>query len=312
VAAERAAAERQAAERAAREAAEQAAAEREVASREAAERAIAAAVAKRVKRQAAEAAQRAVAELEAAEAAGRAGLISELAPGTSLDDAIAAYEATLEDAPEGHAAIAAAAPPAEPLAPPEPTAIDRPRDRKTRDGQTPDSTQLTLIADDEQAVALAEPAPASPASPAGVAPSTPGPAAGPIAEPLQAEAQPAAPRVVPAPGAGPTRPAEDAGLRPAAHAAGLRARPDGEPDAGAAPWRVVAPESDPSATPPLAAGSRPQIVFGGIAIRGATRTGVGVQPPRPAQNAGPVPCAKCGLSLSSTARFCRRCGTRQG
>jgi hypothetical protein len=24
------------------------------------------------------------------------------------------------------------------------------------------------------------------------------------------------------------------------------------------------------------------------------------------------PCSSCGLSLSATARFCRRCGTRQG
>jgi hypothetical protein len=28
--------------------------------------------------------------------------------------------------------------------------------------------------------------------------------------------------------------------------------------------------------------------------------------------AGVQPCSNCGLSLSATARFCRRCGTRQG
>ena len=27
---------------------------------------------------------------------------------------------------------------------------------------------------------------------------------------------------------------------------------------------------------------------------------------------GVQPCVSCGLSLSATARFCRRCGTRQG
>jgi ribosomal protein L40E len=27
---------------------------------------------------------------------------------------------------------------------------------------------------------------------------------------------------------------------------------------------------------------------------------------------GVQPCSSCGLSLSATARFCRRCGTRQG
>ena len=33
-------------------------------------------------------------------------------------------------------------------------------------------------------------------------------------------------------------------------------------------------------------------------------------PGRPAQ-AGVQPCVSCGLSLSATARFCRRCGTSQ-
>jgi ribosomal protein L40E len=31
-----------------------------------------------------------------------------------------------------------------------------------------------------------------------------------------------------------------------------------------------------------------------------------------AASAGVQPCSNCGLSLSATARFCRRCGTRQG
>ncbi|HET7472759.1 MAG TPA: zinc ribbon domain-containing protein, partial [Candidatus Limnocylindrales bacterium] len=33
---------------------------------------------------------------------------------------------------------------------------------------------------------------------------------------------------------------------------------------------------------------------------------------RPGQATGVQPCTNCGLSLSATARFCRRCGTRQG
>ena len=32
----------------------------------------------------------------------------------------------------------------------------------------------------------------------------------------------------------------------------------------------------------------------------------------PGQIAGVQSCIKCGLSLSATARFCRRCGSRQG
>jgi len=31
-----------------------------------------------------------------------------------------------------------------------------------------------------------------------------------------------------------------------------------------------------------------------------------------AATGGVQPCVSCGLSLSATARFCRRCGTRQG
>jgi hypothetical protein len=34
--------------------------------------------------------------------------------------------------------------------------------------------------------------------------------------------------------------------------------------------------------------------------------------PAAAASAGVQPCSSCGLSLSATARFCRRCGTRQG
>ena len=36
-------------------------------------------------------------------------------------------------------------------------------------------------------------------------------------------------------------------------------------------------------------------------------------PPAPGRTAGGIqPCISCGLSLSATARFCRRCGTLQG
>jgi hypothetical protein len=40
-----------------------------------------------------------------------------------------------------------------------------------------------------------------------------------------------------------------------------------------------------------------------------------IQPPLVAQAApvaGVQPCVNCGISLSATARFCRRCGTSQG
>jgi len=63
----------------------------------------------------------------------------------------------------------------------------------------------------------------------------------------------------------------------------LASRRNGPSDAGL--WAASAQEV--LATPP--AGARP----------GAAVTGV-------------QPCSNCGLSLSATARFCRRCGTRQG
>jgi hypothetical protein len=37
-----------------------------------------------------------------------------------------------------------------------------------------------------------------------------------------------------------------------------------------------------------------------------------VSPPVGAAPTGIQPCSNCGLSLSATARFCRRCGSPQG
>ena len=111
-------------------------------------------------------------------------------------------------------------------------------------------------------------------------------------------------------------------------------------------WRIVAP--DPSATPhdpatpatgpvapapepqwptrpewparPAAGGlpflDRPPVVSGGIEALWAesAREVVTAAPAGPAAQptGGVQPCVSCGLSLSATARFCRRCGTRQG
>jgi hypothetical protein len=53
------------------------------------------------------------------------------------------------------------------------------------------------------------------------------------------------------------------------------------------------------------------------ALWAASAQEVLARPPIPAPGAavptaGVQPCSSCGLSLSATARFCRRCGTRQG
>jgi ribosomal protein L40E len=57
---------------------------------------------------------------------------------------------------------------------------------------------------------------------------------------------------------------------------------------------------------------RPAIPTGGLeSLRAESAREVTTAPAETAR-AGVQPCVSCGLSLSATARFCRRCGTRQG
>ena len=109
-------------------------------------------------------------------------------------------------------------------------------------------------------------------------------------------------------------------------------------------WRIVAPEADEAAStqapapaaPPAptaepqwpaqpewpsqrAAGGlpflgRPEAASGGIeALWAESAREVAAVPGAAARaTTGVQPCVSCGLSLSATARFCRRCGTRQG
>ena len=109
-------------------------------------------------------------------------------------------------------------------------------------------------------------------------------------------------------------------------------------------WRIVAPEADEAAStqtpapaaPPAptaepqwpaqpewpsqrAAGGlpflgRPEASSGGIeALWAESAREVAAVPGAAARaTTGVQPCVSCGLSLSATARFCRRCGTRQG
>jgi hypothetical protein len=44
----------------------------------------------------------------------------------------------------------------------------------------------------------------------------------------------------------------------------------------------------------------------------SSRDVLGAEPPGAAGPVGIQSCVSCGLSLSANARFCRRCGTRQG
>lgn len=107
--------------------------------------------------------------------------------------------------------------------------------------------------------------------------------------------------------------------------------------AAAAAWQVVAPDhgdqpvppapSDTPAWPALPPGSEapqwppaPASVPGQSAPPGgsdflwaaSSRDVLGQQPAAGQPAAAVQPCVSCGLALSATARFCRRCGTRQG
>ena len=71
------------------------------------------------------------------------------------------------------------------------------------------------------------------------------------------------------------------------------------------------PLATPSATLPFL--GRPAARLGGPDALWAETAHEMVAPPTPVRAVGGVqPCISCGLSLSATARFCRRCGTSQG
>jgi hypothetical protein len=244
----------------------------------------------------------------AAAAAATASLLRSFRPGQSLDAALEAYEREQAgepaESPDAHhdAAVPAAAIGAAAIV-----------EQATPDG--PDATSLEGVPETElspepahdhaaaaAAAALAAaalhtpdapdaPTPAAPAPPTDrveqptwriVAPDAGAPgAADPIATPpIAASAEPQ----WPAQPEWPSRASSSAGLpflgRPAAATGGIEAL-------WAESAREVAsvPTSGPAALGPLA---------------GAKAAG-GVQP-----------CVSCGLSLSATARFCRRCGSRQG
>jgi hypothetical protein len=89
-------------------------------------------------------------------------------------------------------------------------------------------------------------------------------------------------------------------------------------------WRITAPDGSPEQAPtpstPQWPGQQPNLPFlaGASAQSAATEAlwaasarDVVAQTP-PTVVGGVQPCSNCGLSLSATARFCRRCGSRQG
>ena len=84
------------------------------------------------------------------------------------------------------------------------------------------------------------------------------------------------------------------------------AAPAAEPQWPARPaWLGDAPSAG---LPFLGRSSAPQ---GGLEALWAESTREVASPPSANKPAGVQPCVSCGLSLSATARFCRRCGTAQ-
>jgi nicotinate-nucleotide--dimethylbenzimidazole phosphoribosyltransferase len=147
----------------------------------------------------------------------------------------------------------------------------------------------------EPAAASAPPLAAEPAAPAPVsAPVTPEPVAPePVAPEPVAPASPAAsPWLTVAPDDGSAPP-----TWPTAASWGRTARSD-VPTTLAG--RQLLPRDDAAA---LWAASAREVLTGGATSQ---------QPVAAPATATPQPCVSCGLSLSANARFCRRCGTRQG
>jgi hypothetical protein len=235
----------------------------------------------------------------AAAAAARTSIMfTAMRPGQSLDEAIAAYDqATVEPEP---AAAAAAEPEPVAAAEPEPVAA-------------PEPEPVAAIEPDPEPVVAAEPEPVVAAEPVTVV-----------------AAEPAAPEpvaVAPAPAVAP--PAPVAVEPPVVEAPGLAAAAIA---ASAAPadvvaqptWSVMAPDPDqPSPTSPewpnqqpapgLPFLGRPAVPTGGVdALWAASSQQVGApSPATPGPVGGVQECVSCGLSLSATARFCRRCGSAQ-
>ncbi len=227
-------------------------------------------------------------------------LISGLAPGQNLNDAIAAYEDLLE----------------------------------AEDGDSDSADLAVPVADEQPAAAEPEPVAAEPVA-AEPEPVAAEPAAEP--EPVAAEPEPVA--------AEPARLDRDDIPQPAWPVAPqpAPAAPTESPAAApaATPWLTVAPDDStapewpstpqwPTARLPSAASKHdsPTTLAGRTLLQsdatalwaassqevlGAAPLGVAPTPtaaPNPTPTA--QPCISCGLSLSANARFCRRCGSRQG
>jgi hypothetical protein len=264
-----------------------------------------------------------------------------LEPGQSIEDAIAAYEARMASAipaepetfapvdvaPEGEAPVvvpvaeasdpiaeasvadAAAAALAEAAVEPEPATLDAASSAidaaSDRPGREPDAAPDAASGPDAADTAATAPVIRDDVVPQ---PSWPSPAAtAPAAassSPSPAAASPAtAPEVAPQPAPWLTV-APDV---PLPDAVAARSEPPAPPQWPAQAAWMARPASGRTGAPATLAG-RPLLPADASGLWAASNLEVAQAP----ASAGPQPCVSCGLSLSANARFCRRCGARQG
>ncbi len=227
-----------------------------------------------------------------------------LHPGTSLDAAIAAYEAALRSEAQLVITPVVAAAEPEPMVEPEP-------ELEPEVAAAEPDPMVEPVPEPE--VAAAEPEPMVEPEPElepEVAAAEPEPmVATPPRHPSTADLLP----FVTAPSPRPQPPVEP--LRAAAHlqadADVRRSEASGfAEDPRFAAWSIHAPEAPrPVAGPTPAEAVRSAAKAVGVST---PASGPVATAPRVATTAGGQACVNCGLSLSTTARFCRRCGTSQG
>jgi ribosomal protein L40E len=254
-------------------------------------------------------------------------------PGQSLEDAVAAYETRLaaeeeaEQAVVGQAGAPAAAGSVTGAVPEADIgqAAGFPQEAEaSREAEVPAPQPAAARPDVADAAAMAEAAGTEPDRvelPPAAAPAEAAPAAAtpPTAAPDDVIEQPTWPvRPLVQPATTDRVPAAE-GVPPApAPAPWLRVAPD---DGGAAPspqwpaapaWRASADREYPTtlAGRPLLPRDDASALWAASAreVLGPAPASGPVAPATPS----PQPCVQCGLSLSANARFCRRCGTRQG
>jgi nicotinate-nucleotide--dimethylbenzimidazole phosphoribosyltransferase len=264
------------------------------------------------------------AEAAEAEAAVAEDALRDLEPGESLEDAIAAYEATqAAGAPE--APTVGAGPGVDVVEQPTWPASLAPIGREGPPVEVAEEEAAAEVEGPpaEPAPVRAEPEPSpAPAAEAAPEPEPIAAEAEPEPEPIAAEAEPepepiaavAAVAIEPMPAPEAPAPAVPPAAAPPA------AAPSGPPQWPTGPrWPTGIPARE-SRLPPAPAPGPVADPLAAIMARQSTEAMWAassrdvVQPPLVAQAApvaGVQPCISCGISLSANARFCRRCGTSQ-